>query len=146
MTTAYPRSLRLARGQAGFSLIEILIVMVLIGGVMALVANQVFGGRDQANVGIAKTQVQNIGGQIELYQMHTGSLPNSLADLVRQPSGADGWLGPYVRRESDLKDPWGRELVYTQDSSSSVGFSLMSLGKDGRPGGQSHAADIAYGD
>ena len=144
MKTAYPRSLRLARRQGGFSLIEILIVVVLIGGIMALVAQQVFGGRDRANVNLARTQVQSVGAKIEAYQMDTGSLPNALSDLVSQPSGANGWLGPYTR-EGDLKDPWNRELVYSQDSNSPQGFSLSSLGKDGKPGGQSFDADIAYG-
>lgn len=145
MNNVKPRSLRLVRRQSGFSLIEILIVVVLIGGIMALVANQVFGGRDRANVNLARTQVQSVGAKIEAYQMDTGSLPGSLSDLIRQPSGANGWLGPYSR-EGDLKDPWNRELAYSPDSSSSQGFSLVSLGKDGKPGGQSFDADIKYGE
>ena len=121
-------------------------MVVLIGGIAALVAQQVFGGSDRANFRLAETKVQTIGAKIEAYQMDTGSLPNALSDLVRQPSGVNGWLGPYVQRETDLRDPWTRDFVYAQDSSSPLGFSLMSLGKDGKPGGQSIDADIKYGE
>lgn len=133
---------RAARRQSGFSLIEILIVVVLIAGIMGLVASQVFGNKDRADARLAQTQIQTIGGKIEAYVMDVGTAPNSLSDLVREPSGVSGWLGPYAR-EGDLKDPWGREFQYSADGNA---FNLTSLGKDGKPGGKSHDADIKYGE
>lgn len=133
---------RAQRRQSGFSLIEILIVVVLIAGIMGLVASQVFGNKDRADFRLAQTQIQTIGGKVESYVMDVGSAPNSLSDLVRQPSGANGWLGPYAR-EGDLKDPWGREFQFSADGNA---FTLTSLGKDGKPGGQSYDADIKYGE
>jgi general secretion pathway protein G len=133
---------RAARRQSGFSLIEILIVVVLIAGIMGLVASQVFGNKDRADYRLAQTQIQTLGAKVESFVMDVGTAPNSLSDLVRQPSGASGWLGPYAR-EGDIKDPWGREFQYSADGNS---FNLTSLGKDGKPGGQSYDADIKYGD
>ena len=133
---------RRARRQSGFSLIEILIVVVLIAGIMGLVASQVFGNKDRADYRIAQTQIQTLGGKVEAYVMDVGSAPSSLSDLVRQPSGASGWLGPYAR-EGDIKDPWGREFQFSADGNA---FTLTSLGKDGKPGGQSYDADIKYGE
>jgi general secretion pathway protein G len=145
MTSLVATRLRSAR-QTGFSLIEILIVVVLIGGIMTLVANQIFNARDRANVNLARTQVQTVGAKVESFQMDVGSLPGSLSDLIRQPSGANGWLGPYAKKESDIKDPWGREFQYSVDGSAGAGFTLDSMGKDGKPGGQSFDADIKYGE
>lgn len=131
------RSLR----QSGFSLIEILIVVALIAVIAGLVANQVFGGQDRAKASLTRTQIETLTGKIEQYQLDNGGLPGSLSDLVRQPSGSATWLGPYAR-ESDLKDQWGREFQYSEGGEGEAGYSLVSLGKDGKPGGDSYNRDI----
>ena len=128
--------------QAGFSLIEIIIVTVLIGGIVAFAATRVLGGGDNARYKLAQSTVQTMAEKIQSYQMDTGSLPGSLEDLVRQPGSATGWLGPYAK-EADLKDPWGSPYVYRVPGENG-GFDLISLGADRKDGGTSVDADIRY--
>lgn len=129
-----------ARTQSGFSLMEILIVVGIIAAIMAFAASQIFGGRDQANVRLATTQLESLAAKVEQYRMDTGQLPSSLEALVTNP-GASGWLGPYVRAAKDLNDPWGRP-VQIRTPGANGEFELLSLGGDGQPGGESTDADI----
>ena len=131
-----------ARRQGGMSLIEIIIVIVLIGAVLAFVGSRVLGGKDRGDYNIAKAQVQTMAGKIESFQMDTGRLPTSLEELVTQPSDVNGWLGPYAKA-TELKDPWGHPLEYRAPGEGGP-FDLVSLGKDGKPGGTSVDGDIKY--
>jgi general secretion pathway protein G len=126
--------------QAGFSLIEIILVVVLIGGIVAFAATRILGGGDRAKVSLAKAQVQTLGEKVQQFEMDTGSLPPSLDDLVS--SSASGWLGPYAK-EAELKDPWGTTFEYRAPGESRA-FDIVSLGADRRAGGESVAADIRY--
>jgi general secretion pathway protein G len=142
---AMPRNRSLTRSprraaQSGFSLIEIIIVTVLIGGIVAFAATRILGGGDKAKYNLAKSQVQTMAEKIESYRMDTGGLPNSLEDLVKAPSNANGWLGPYAK-EKDLKDPWGAQLQY-QVPGDNQPFNVSSYGADGKPGGESVNGDI----
>ena len=128
--------------QRGMSLIEIIIVIVLIGAVLAFVGSRVLGGKDRGDYNIAKAQVQTMAGKVESFQMDTGRLPNSLDELVKQPGDTTGWLGPYAK-EAELKDPWGHPIEYRAPGESGP-FDLVILGKDGKPGGTSVDADIKY--
>lgn len=128
--------------QSGFSLIEIIIVTVLIGGIVAFAASRIMGGGDKAKYNLAKAHVQGMGEKIGSYRMDTGKLPRSLDDLVKAPGGVDGWLGPYAK-EADLKDPWGMEYTYRVPGDGRP-FDLSSLGADGQPGGDSVNADIVF--
>lgn len=129
--------------QSGFSLIEILIVVALIAVIAGMVANQVFGGQDKAKWNLTRTQIQTLAGKIEQYQLDNGGVPSSLEDLVRQPSGANSWLGPYAK-EADLKDQWGKPLNYSQEGE--AGYTIGSYGKDGKAGGESWNRDISSAD
>ena len=131
-----------AARQRGMSLIEIIIVIVLIGAVLAFVGSRVLGGKDRGDYNIAKAQVQTMAGKIESFQMDTGRLPTSLEELVTQPSDVNGWLGPYAK-SAELKDPWGHPLEYRAPGETGP-FDLVSLGKDGKPGGTSVDGDIKY--
>lgn len=126
--------------QRGFSLVEVIIVVVLIGGIVAFAATRILGGSDRAKVNLARAQVQTLAGKLQQYEMDTGSLPGSLDALVS--SDAPGWLGPYAKA-SELKDPWNHAVEYRAPGSAGA-FDLVSLGKDGKPGGTSVDADIAY--
>ena len=126
--------------QAGFSLIEIIIVVVLIGGIVAFAANKIFGGQDRAKVNLAKAQVQTLAEKVQQYEMDTGSLPGSLDELVK--SSASGWLGPYAK-EAELKDPWNHPYAYAMPSEGKP-FDVVSYGADGQAGGDSVNADIKY--
>lgn len=130
------------RRQAGMSLLEIIIVIVLIGAVLTLVGSRVLGGADRGKANIAKSQVQTVAGKVENYQLDTGKLPAKLDDLVTQPGGTSGWLGPYAK-PAELNDPWGHPLEYRAPGEGQP-FDLFSLGKDGKVGGSSYDADIKY--
>ena len=128
--------------QAGFSLIEIILVVVLIGGIVAFAATRILGGGDRAKVNLAKAQVQTLAEKVQQYEMDTGALPARLEDLVDAPAAAGGWLGPYAKA-AELKDPWNHPYVYAVPGEGKP-FDLSSLGKDGQAGGESVDADIRY--
>lgn len=128
--------------QAGFSLIEIILVVVLIGGIVAFAATRILGGGDRAKVNLAKAQVQTLAEKVQQFEMDTGRLPGSLEDLVKAPGDAAGWLGPYAKA-SELKDPWNHPYTYTMPGEGKP-FDLVSLGADGQAGGDSVDADIKY--
>ena len=127
--------------QGGFSLLEIIIVLVLIGGILVLVGSRVLGGADSGRVKLAQSQVQTLAGKVENYQLDTGRLPGSLDDLVQQPGEVSGWLGPYAK-SSELSDPWKNPIVYRVPGEGQR-YDLVSLGADGQPGGESVDADIS---
>ena len=131
-----------AAAQGGFSLIEIILVVVLIGGIVAFAASRILGGGDRAKHNLAEAQVQTLAEKIQQFEMDTGNLPNSLDDLVKPPGGASGWLGPYAK-DSELKDPWNHPYAYTMPGEGKP-FDLVSLGADGQAGGDSVDADIKY--
>ena len=126
--------------QAGFTLIEIILVVVLIGAIVAFAASRILGGGDAAKVNLAKSQVQTLADKVSRYEMDTGTLPASLQELVQ--SDAQGWLGPYAK-EGELKDPWNHPFEYATPGDGKP-FDLLSFGKDGKPGGKSVDADIKY--
>ena len=136
------KPVRARAAQAGFSLIEIIIVVVLIGGIVAFAASRIMGGRDTANVRLARSQIQSLAEKIDRFQMDTGRLPASLDELVKAPGDASGWLGPYSK-DAELRDPWGTPLEY-RTPGTDRDFDLKSLGADKKAGGTSVDADIAY--
>ncbi|MDQ3494791.1 MAG: type II secretion system major pseudopilin GspG [Pseudomonadota bacterium] len=135
--TRVPRS-----AQRGFSLIEIILVVVLIGGIVAFAATRILGGGDRARVNLAKAQVQTLAEKVQQFEMDTGSLPNALDELVSRPGNAGGWLGPYAR-PAELNDPWNTPFVYRVPGDGQP-FEIVSLGADKRPGGDSVDADIRF--
>jgi general secretion pathway protein G len=126
--------------QAGFSLIEIILVVVLIGGIVAFAATRILGGGDRAKVNLARAQVQTLAEKVQQFESDTGALPGALSELVQ--SDANGWLGPYAK-EAELKDPWNHAYEYKTPGEDKA-FDLLSYGKDGKPGGTSVDADIPF--
>jgi general secretion pathway protein G len=135
---------RAPAAQSGFSLIEILIVVALIALIAGMVANQVFGGQDKARFNLAKTQIASLAGDVEQFELDTGGLPQRLEDLVKEPGGAKGWLGPYAK-DKDLKDPWNTPIEYRVPGKNGA-FELLSYGGDRKPGGTSTDGDISSND
>ncbi|WP_425477153.1 type II secretion system major pseudopilin GspG [Solilutibacter silvestris] len=132
----------LARQQGGFTLIEIILVVMLIGAIVAFAASRILGGSDRAKVNLAKAQVQTTVDKIEQFKADTGHLPAKLDDLVTAPTAnGTGWLGPYAKT-NDLKDPWGHDLLYQVPGQNGKPFTVTSLGRDGVPGGSSVDADL----
>jgi len=127
--------------QHGFTLIEVIVVIALLGLLMAYVAPEMFGRADQAKRKAASIQLEKIGAAVELYKLETGYFPQRLDELVTRPTGMANWRGPYLKKKSLLKDPWDRALVYTQPGAHGR-FDLLSLGGDGEPGGEGDAADV----
>ena len=129
-----------AAGQRGFSLIEIILVVVLIGGIVAFAATRILGGGDRARVNLARAQVQTLADKVSQFEMDTGTLPASLDQLVTPPGGATGWLGPYAKA-AELNDPWNTPLEYRAPGDGRP-FDIISYGADRKPGGDSVNADI----
>jgi len=135
------RSKRSMRLQSGMSLVEILVVLAIIGGVMALIAPNVFGNKEKANQRTAKIIMAKLSSSINEYYNDCNQMPDSLNDLVTSPGddACDSWGPQPYAKEKEILDPWGNDLVYEQTSN---GFTLVSLGKDGAPGGEGFDSDI----
>lgn len=145
LSRSIPRSMTrspVRAAQSGFTLIEIILVVVLIGTIVAFAASRILGGGDKAKHHLAESEVQTLAEKVQQYENDTGNLPNSLDELITQPGSATGWLGPYAKA-AELKDPWSHPFEYTMPGDGQP-FDLVSLGKDGKPGGSSVDADIKY--
>ncbi|MGA9342092.1 MAG: type II secretion system major pseudopilin GspG [Rhodanobacteraceae bacterium] len=124
----------------GFSLIEMLAVIVLIGIVAGIVVQAVGKNVDKGKWGAGKAQVRALSGKVEGYELDNGSAPASLADLNTKPGNAPNWQGPYAK-ESDLVDPFGHAFEYKAPGEHGD-FDITFLGKDGQPGGDGVNADF----
>jgi len=123
----------------GFTLVELLLVLVILALIGGLVLPGIIGKAEGAKVKAAASQINRLAMAVESYYLDTGTTPDNLDELVTE-SGVDGWNGPYVK-PSSLKDPWGREYVYNYPGEHGD-FDLLSLGADGQPGGEDKNADI----
>ncbi|HSX61130.1 MAG TPA: type II secretion system major pseudopilin GspG [Tahibacter sp.] len=128
------------RGQSGFSLLEMLAVIVLIGIVAGIVVNQVSDNVTKGKYNAGKAQVAKLSMSIEAYALDNGSPPDKLQDLVTKPGNAPNWKSAYAK-ESDLKDPFGHAFDY-KNPGEHGDFDLVFLGKDGKSGGDKYNADI----
>ncbi|WP_289101507.1 type II secretion system major pseudopilin GspG [uncultured Marinobacter sp.] len=131
----------------GFTLIEIMVVMVILGLLVAIVAPNIMGRSDQAKVTVAETQLSNIANALDLYRLDNSHYPSTqqgLEALVSKPSGspepknwnADGYL------KSVPEDPWGNPYQYVSPGTEGP-YDLYSYGSDGNEGGEGDAADIS---
>jgi general secretion pathway protein G len=130
-----------SRRQRGFTLLEIVIVFVLIGTLLAFVVPKIYSQMGQAKSREAAIRIQGLVGDIELYKLEVGKYPENLQALARQPSGTDKWNGPYAK-DTDLKDAWGNDYRYTVPGASKP-YDLVSLGADGRDGGEGENRDVS---
>jgi general secretion pathway protein G len=128
------------RRQRGFTILEIVIVFILLAGIMAFVGPKIFEQMGRAKSQEARIRIQQLAGQIEMYKLEVGKLPDNLQALVRQPAGVDRWNGPYVK-EPDLKDAWGNDYRYTAPGQGKA-YDIVSLGADGKDGGDGENRDI----
>ena len=116
--------------QRGFSLIEIIIVVTIIGLIAAWVGNRVFNQGDAAKARIVKAQLSDVGAALDLYKLDMGKYPtqqDGLKALMTSP-GSGNWNGPYVRKPEQIKDQWNNDLVYRAPGTDNRPFDLISLG------------------
>lgn len=131
----------------GFTLIEMLVVMVLIGLLAGLVGPKLFGRVDSSKVQTAAAQIKMLKGSIETFHLDVGRFPtqaeglNSLNIAPTDERARLRWRGPYLDQELPA-DPWGTPYVYSVPGANGQPFALFSLGADGKPGGEGTDADI----
>ncbi|MFP3891307.1 type II secretion system major pseudopilin GspG [uncultured Ralstonia sp.] len=125
-----------ARWQDGFTLLELLVVMVIIGLLAGLVAPQYFDQIGKSNIKIAKAQIESLGKALDQYRLDVGAYPSTeegLDALNAKPQNQPRWSGPYLKKSVPL-DPWDRPYVYRSPGEHAE-YDLYSLGKSGQPGG-----------
>ena len=132
--------LRCAKRAAGFTLLEMLAVIVLIGIIGTVVVTQVGKNMDKGKYGAGKAQLITLSQKIENYALDNGTPPQQLEDLVTKPANAPNWQGPYAK-ESELKDPWGHAFGYKYPGDHGS-FDLIFYGRDGKPGGEGYDKDV----
>jgi general secretion pathway protein G len=127
--------------QAGFTLVEMIVVIAIIGILATLVVVRYSGQTDQAKVAAAKSQLAQLEGAVISFHSHVGRLPKSLLELVEKPSGASNWQeGGYLKGKSMPKDPWGNEYLFKVTGRR---FEIISLGADGKEGGTGVDTDLS---
>ena len=122
----------------GFTLLELLVVMVILGLLLGVGTPQLMKMLGGAKSDATELQIESIATALNFYQLDVGSYPSTdegLMALYRSPPGAAGWDGPYVKKPSQLLDPWGRPYLYRNPSQFNQPFDVYSLGADGEPGG-----------
>jgi general secretion pathway protein G len=128
----------------GFTLLELLVVLVIIGLLVAFVAPRYFSQVGKSETKMARAQIKSFEDALDQYRMDVGRYPSSeqgLEALNARPAGEARWQGPYLRKTVP-KDPWGNAYLYAAPGEHGD-YDLQSLGKDGQPGGEGEAADVA---
>jgi general secretion pathway protein G len=128
----------------GFTLLELLVVLVILGLLASVTAPAVARYLSGAKIDAAKLQIQNISTTLDMYRLDTGSYPASqdgLRALVQRPAAAQRWNGPYLRKPDMIKDPWGREYQYRTPGEHAE-VEVFSLGADNAAGGTGENQDI----
>ena len=131
------------RKSGGFTLLELLVVIVIIGLLAGYVAPRYFSQVGRSEVQVAKAQIESIEKALDQYRLDMRRYPNAeegLQALIAKPADAQAWSGPYLKKAVPL-DPWGRAYVYRTPGQKGE-FELISYGRDGRPGGTGEDADI----
>ena len=146
--TIHTTSLRIA-GRKGFSLMELMIVIIILGLLAALVMPNLIGKSEQAKRGLVCIQMENIHNALDSFKLDNGSYPETdqgLKALVQNPDPeryGNFAPGGYFKNAVVPKDPWKHHFIYTKDDN---GINLISLGADGKEGGKDENKDITYAD
>jgi len=129
----------------GFTLLELLIVIAIIGLLAAYVGPRYFSQLGKSERSTAKAQIEGLGKALDAYRLDTGHYPSTeqgLGALVTRPGDEPKWNGPYLQKQVP-PDPWGRAYMYRSPGQGGD-FDLSSNGKDGQPGGEGDGADVTY--
>jgi general secretion pathway protein G len=129
---------------SGFTLMEIIIVITLMGLIAAFAFSKISDQQGKAEARLAKSKVVSLSGPLSMYKLDTGKYPTTqegLSSLVKAPSGVANWNGPYATA-AEIKDHWRNDLQYTSPGSEGRPYEIVSLGNDGKPGGEGADRDI----
>ena len=130
--------------QAGFTLIEMLVVITIIGLIMALVAPRVLNYLSESKAKAAKIQIESFGNALDLFYLDAGHYPTTsegLGALVQRPGNSPTWNGPYLKGGIVPADPWGNAYIYRAPGQHGA-YDIVSYGSDGQEGGTGTASDI----
>ena len=140
--------MRLYRENKGFTLVELMLVVIIIGILVAMVMPRLAGRTEQARTAAATADIEmNIGSALDLYELDNGNYPSTsegLNGLMVKPASASGWRGPYLKKKP--VDPWGNPYVYKYPGTHGADYDLYSYGKDGSEGGDDDVANWDAGD
>ncbi len=128
--------------RSGFTLVEMLVVLGIIGLIVGLVGPRVLNYLSDSKVKAAQIQMENLASAVDLYYLDNGRYPSTeegLAALVRRPTTASAWNGPYLKTNGVPKDPWGHDYLY-RTPGQNVPYDIGSLGPEGREGGSASLA------
>jgi len=138
--------MRRGRGKPnGYTLVELLVVLAILGLLVALAAPRVIKYLGSAKSDTARIQVEKLAGVLDLYRLELGRYPTDeegLVALVDKPAQADGWNGPYLKSRESLTDPWGKPYIYKSPGEHGE-YDLYTLGADGKEGGEGEDKDVA---
>jgi general secretion pathway protein G len=132
-------------GQQGFTLVEMLVVITIIGLIMGLIGPRVLNYLSESKVKAAKIQLQSFGSALDLFYLDAGRFPSTaegLTALVQRTPGLAAWNGPYLKGGNVPNDPWNHSYVYRAPGEHSP-YEIVSYGSDGQEGGAGIAADIS---
>ena len=132
--------------EAGFTLTELLVVLVILSLIAAAITPQIMGRLDSSKVKAAKLQLQTLSSALDMYKIDTGEYPaqqEGLTALLIRPQSADVWDGPYVKSTGAIIDSWNNPIEYRRTQST---YQLISHGADGIPGGEAFDADLVFPD
>ena len=135
---------RKLRSASGFTLLELLVVLVILGLLAGVIGPQVMKHVGTSKSKTAIVQIEELGTALEMYRLEVGSYPTTaqgLVVLVQRPAGVEQWNGPYLRKPVVPKDPWGREYRYRHPGEHGT-FDIYSLGADNADGGEGESVDV----
>jgi general secretion pathway protein G len=138
-----PRASR--AGEAGFTLVELLVVLTIISLILGLIGPRVLNYLGESRVKTAKLQIESFGSALDLYFLDAGRYPTTsegLGALVQRPAGVQVWNGPYLKNSKLPMDPWGNPYQYRSPAERAP-YEIVSFGSDAREGGAGTAADVS---